>query len=148
MTPPPMAVSRRSKTPSPPGAGTRSTRHSSSTPRWVFNKEQMFAATNVSVLVNQFSDNIYGISLDGSVAFGPTEVFNTRNGTTLTNLSFSTTVQTLSGDQTRLFRYNASTTSVVIYDMASIAPGKRAEPRAYAGRWLGRQPALNELVLD
>jgi len=46
--------------------------------RWVFNKEQMFSATNVSVLVNQFSDNIYGISLDGSVAFGPTEVFNTR----------------------------------------------------------------------
>ena len=64
--------------------------------RWVFNKEQMFAATNVSVLVNQFSDNIYGISLDGSVAFGPTEVFNTRNGTTLTNLSFSTTLQILS----------------------------------------------------
>lgn len=39
--------------------------------RWVFNKEQMFAATNVSVLLNQFSDNIYGISLDGSIAFWP-----------------------------------------------------------------------------
>jgi alpha-tubulin suppressor-like RCC1 family protein len=90
--------------------------------RWVFNKEQMFAATNVSVLLNQFSDNIYGISLDGTVAFGPTEVFNTQNGATLTNLSFSTTVQTLSGDQKKLFRYNASTTSLVIYDMAGIAP--------------------------
>jgi Regulator of chromosome condensation (RCC1) repeat/Immunoglobulin domain/Immunoglobulin I-set domain len=89
--------------------------------RWVFNKQQMFAATNVSVLINQFSDNIYGISLDGSVAFGPTEVFNTRNGNTITNLSFSTTVQSLSGDQAKLFRYNASSTSVVIYDMATIA---------------------------
>jgi hypothetical protein len=89
--------------------------------RWVFNKQQMFAATNVSVLLNQFSDNIYGISLDGSIAFGPTEVFNTQTGATLTNLPFSTTVQTLSGDQKKLFRYNTSTTSLVIYDMAGIA---------------------------
>jgi hypothetical protein len=90
--------------------------------RWVFNKQQMFAATNVSVLLNQFSDNLYAISLDGTIAFGPTEVFNTQNGITLTNLPFSTTVQTLSGDQKKLFRYNSSITSVVIYDMASIAP--------------------------
>lgn len=89
--------------------------------RWVFNKQQMFAATNVSVLVNQFANNIYGISLDGSLAFGPTEVFNTVNGNTLTNLSFSTTVMSLSGDQKTLFRYNADTASVVIYDMATIA---------------------------
>lgn len=89
--------------------------------RWVFNKQQMFAATNVSVLVNQFANNIYGISLDGSLAFGPTEVFNTVNGNTLTNLSFSTTVMTLSGDQKKLFRYNTSTASIVIYDMATIA---------------------------
>ncbi|HTL71833.1 MAG TPA: hypothetical protein VL863_00925, partial [bacterium] len=54
--------------------------------RWVFNKQQMFAATNVSVLLNQFANNIYGISLDGSIAFGPTEVFNTANGSTITNL--------------------------------------------------------------
>ncbi|MGO8837123.1 MAG: immunoglobulin domain-containing protein [Limisphaerales bacterium] len=89
--------------------------------RWVFNKEQMFASTNVSVLLNQFSDNIYGISLDGTIAFGPTEVFNTQTAATLTNLPFSTTVQTLSGDQKKLFRYNSAITSVVIYDMASIA---------------------------
>jgi len=89
--------------------------------RWVFNKQQMFAATNVSVLLNQFANNIYGVSLDGTIAFGPTEVFNTQTGATLTNLPFATTVQTLSGDQKKLFRYNTSTTSVVIYDMAGIA---------------------------
>jgi len=89
--------------------------------RWVFNKQQMFLATNVTVLVNQFTDNIYGISLDGSIAFGPTEVFNTVNGNTITNLPFATTVQTLSGDQKKLFRYQGSTTSIVIYDMAAIA---------------------------
>src|SRR6185437_6964915 len=89
--------------------------------RWVFNKQQMFAATNVSVLLNQFADNIYGVSLDRSVAFGPTQVFNTQNGTTFTNLPFSTTVQTLSGNQKKLFRYNSSTTNIVIYDMAGIA---------------------------
>ena len=89
--------------------------------RWVFNKLQKVSATNVTVLLTQFTDNIYGISLDGSVAFGPTEVFNAQTGITITNLPFSTTVQTLSGDQKKLFRYNPATTSVVIYDMASIA---------------------------
>ena len=88
----------------------------------VFNKVQMVAATNVTVLLAQFSDNIYAISLDGSVAFGPTEVYNTLNGTILTNLPFSATVQSLSGDQTKLFRYNASATNLVIYDMSTIAP--------------------------
>jgi hypothetical protein len=88
--------------------------------RLVFNKLQMVSATNVTVLLNQFSENIYAISLDGSVAFGPTKVFNTMTGTVLTNLPFSTTVQTLSGDQKKLFRYNTSTASVVIYDMAAI----------------------------
>jgi len=90
--------------------------------RWVFNKVQKVAATNTAVLLTQFTDNIYAISLDGSVAFGPTEVFNAQTGITITNFPFSATVQTLSGDQTRLFRYNPTTASVVIYNMANIAP--------------------------
>jgi hypothetical protein len=89
--------------------------------RWVFNKLQMVSATNVSVLLTEFSDYIYAISLDGSIAFGPTEVFNTQNGTILTNLPFSATIQALSGDQTKLFRYNASTSDLVIYAMSTIA---------------------------
>jgi DNA-binding beta-propeller fold protein YncE len=89
--------------------------------RWVFNKLQKVAATNVTVLLAQFTDNIYGISLDGSVAFGPNEVFNAQTGLVITNLPFSTTVETLSGDQKMLFRYNSASTSLVIYDMASIA---------------------------
>jgi alpha-tubulin suppressor-like RCC1 family protein len=89
--------------------------------RWVFNKEQMFSATNVSVLLAQYTDNIYAISLDGSIVFGPNEVFNAQTGILITNLPFATTVQTLSGDQKKLFRYNSATTNIVIYDMASIA---------------------------
>ena len=89
--------------------------------RWVFNKEQMFEATNVSVLLNQFSDNIYGISLDGSIAFGPTEVFNTQTTATLATFPFSSTVLTLSGDQKYLFRYNGNATNVVVYDMDTLA---------------------------
>ena len=89
--------------------------------RWVFNKVQMVSATNVSVLITQFSDNIYAISLDGSVAFGPNEVYNAQTGIVITNLPFSTTVQTLSGDQKKLFRYNSANTNIVIYDMAGIA---------------------------
>ena len=89
--------------------------------RWVFNKKQMVSATNVTVVLNQFSDNIYAISLDGSVAFGPKEVYNTQTGLLLTNLPFSTTVQTLSGDQKKLFRYNSAATNLVVYAMAGIA---------------------------
>jgi hypothetical protein len=89
--------------------------------RWVFNKLQKVAATNVAVLLTSFTDNIYGISLDGTVAFGPTQVFNAQSGIVITNLPFSTTVQTLSGDQKRLFRYNPTTASLVIYDMSTIA---------------------------
>ena len=59
--------------------------------------------------------------LDGSVAFGPTKVFNAQTGISITNLPFSATVQSLSGDQKKLFRYNSSTASIVIYDMTSIA---------------------------
>jgi len=89
--------------------------------RWVFNKVQKVSATNVTVLLSQFSDNIYAISLDGSVAFGPNEVYNAQTGIVITNLPFSTTVQALSGDQQKLFRYNSAAASLVIYDMASIA---------------------------
>ena len=96
--------------------------------RWVFNKQQMFAATNLTILLNQFPDNIYAISLDGSVAFGPTEVFATQTGTTLTNLPFATTVQCLSGDQTKLFRYDPARTNIVVYDMAAIAPVNGPSP--------------------
>ena len=88
----------------------------------VFNKAQMVSASNVSDLLTQFSDNIYAISADGSLAFGPTEVFATTNGSQLTNFPFSSTVQVLSGDQSRLFRYQSNTSSLLIYDMTTVAP--------------------------
>jgi len=90
--------------------------------RWVFNKVQKVSATNVTVLLTQFADNIYAISFDGTLAFGPTQVYNSQNGMALTNLSFATTVQTLSGDQKKLFRYRTSTSDLFVYDMSSIAP--------------------------
>ncbi len=88
----------------------------------VFNKVQMVSSTNVAVLLAQFAENIYAISFDGSLAFGPTKVFNAQNGLLLTNFSLSTTVQCLSGDQRRLFRYRASTSDLFIHDMAAVAP--------------------------
>ncbi len=96
--------------------------------RWVFNKQQMFAATNVSGLLNQFSDCIYAVSLDGSLAFGPTEIFNTQTSAIITNFPFSSTIQTLSGDQQRLFRwsYGVTGTNLMIFDMASTASVSRA----------------------
>lgn len=90
--------------------------------RWVFNKQQMFSATNLAVCLNEFPENLYAISLDGSIAFGPTGVFHTSNGLPLTNFPFTATVQTLSGDQKRLFRYHAAEASVVIYDTSILGP--------------------------
>lgn len=108
----------------------------------VFNKQQMFVATNVSVLLTQFSENIYAISFDGSLALGPTTVFNAQNGSMLTNFSFSTTIQSLSGDQTRLFRYRKETSELFIYDMASVAPVTSPEiiPIPANGAILGQAP--------
>ncbi len=88
----------------------------------VFNKVQMVSASNVSQLLTQFSDHIYAISADGSLAFGPTEVFATTDGSQLTNFPFSSSVQVLSGDQSRLFRYQSNPSSLLIYDMSSVAP--------------------------
>jgi uncharacterized delta-60 repeat protein len=89
--------------------------------RWVFAKQAMLIATNVAASVSQFTNNIYAISLDGSVAFSPTEVLQTQTGNVITNLPFPSTVQTLSGDQSRLFRYDAAGTNIVIYNMSGIA---------------------------
>jgi hypothetical protein len=111
--------------------------------RWVFNKQQMFAATNVSVLQSQFTENIYAISFDGSLAFGPTQVFNTLNGFMLTNFDLSTTVQCLSGDQQRLFRYRTSTSDLFVHDMAAVAPvnGPTVIPTPADGSVVGLAPA-------
>jgi hypothetical protein len=88
----------------------------------VFNKAQLFTAANVSVLLQEFTENIYAISFDGSLAVGTTKVFNSANGIAFTNFAFSSTVETLSGDQKKLFRYNSSGSQLVVYDMAAIAP--------------------------
>ena len=110
--------------------------------RWVFNKQQMFVATNVSILLTSFTENIYAISYDGSLAFGPTTVFNTQNGIAVTNFNFSTTVQALSGDQKKFFRYNTATTNLLVYDMAGIAPvsGPTLVPTPADGSVVGLPP--------
>jgi len=86
----------------------------------VFNKQQVVSATNVSVLLTQFAENVYAISYDGSLAFGPTKVFNAYSGALMTNFSFSSTVQAVSGDQKQLFRWNASATNLVVFDMGPL----------------------------
>ncbi|GEM_PF-1833914 len=110
--------------------------------RWVFNKVQKVSATNVTILLAQFADNIFAIALDGSVAFGPNQVFNAQTGMLITNLPFSTTVQTLSGDQKKLFRYRTSTSDLFVYDMSSIAPvnGPAIVPTPADGAVVGLPP--------
>lgn len=107
-----------------------------------FNKQQMFVATNVSVLLTEFTENIYAISFDGSLAFGPTKVFNSQNGIALTNFSLSTTVQCLSGDQRRLFRYRPDTSDLFVHDMAGVAPvnGPTIVPTPPDGAVVGSAP--------
>jgi len=109
----------------------------------IFNKVQMVSATNVSVLLSQFTENIYAISFDGSLAFGPTKVFNAQNGVMLTNFSISTTVQCLSGDQQQLFRYRASTSDLFVHDMAAVAPvtGPAIIPTPEDGAVVGLAPS-------
>lgn len=95
--------------------------------RWVFNKQQMFDARDLSVVVNQFRENLYAVSLDGSVAFGSTRVFNTQTTREITNLVVESSVQVLSADQKRLFRW-APGSGLVIHDMAAIASVAGPDP--------------------
>jgi hypothetical protein len=86
----------------------------------VFNKQQAFVATNVNVLVQEFPENIYAITRDGSIAFGSSRVFLSATALQLITLDFSSTVQSLSGNQQSLFRYRASPSELVIYQLADI----------------------------
>lgn len=95
--------------------------------RWVFNKQQMFDTRDLSLVVNQFRENLYAVSLDGSVAFGSTRVFNTQTAREITNLVVESSVQVLSTDQKRLFRW-APGSGLVVHDMASIAPVAGPDP--------------------
>lgn len=103
--------------------------------RWLFNKKQMFLATNLSVLISQFAETIYAISVDGTIAVGDTGVFSSSTGNMITNLSFYATVETLTGDQKKLFRFQASSATLVIYDMSTIASvsGVNPVPLPYDG---------------
>ena len=89
----------------------------------------MVSASNVTVIYStQFGDNIYAISADGSLAFGPTEVFAGAQRQPAHQFSIlrQATSQVLSGDQSRLFRYQSNTSSLLIYDMTTVAPDERA----------------------
>jgi len=110
--------------------------------RWVFNKQQMFDARDVSVVVNQFTENVYAVSLDGSVAFGSTRVFNTGNAVEIANLGTESSVQVLSTDQRRLFRW-ASGRGLMVHDMLEIASvaGPDPVPVPADGALLGASPA-------
>ena len=88
----------------------------------LFNKAQMFAATNVSILLNQFSENIYAISSNGAIAFGPTNVFNAVNNSVLSIFNSASTVQTLSPDQQQLLRYLPESSQIEVYDIAAVVP--------------------------
>ncbi|MGA2867150.1 MAG: immunoglobulin domain-containing protein [Verrucomicrobiota bacterium] len=96
----------------------------------LFNKGYMLAAANVSLVLASFTENIYAISADGSLAFGPTAVFKTQDGTLLTNLPFASTVQTVSGNQQKLFRYNSGDGTLAVYDLGSViaAPDPASNP--------------------
>jgi alpha-tubulin suppressor-like RCC1 family protein len=84
----------------------------------VFNKQQVFAATNVSILIREFGENIYGISRGGELAFGNSRVYSTWTGMQLTNLPIASTVQTVSSDNLNLFLYHVSPSEVVIQPLA------------------------------
>ena len=86
----------------------------------VFNKHQMFSATKVGIAQVRYEENIYLISLDGDVAFGSTKVFDTPTAETLYTFPWASVVQALSGDQRKLFRYQAVSGDLFIYDMADI----------------------------
>jgi len=80
----------------------------------IFNKRQVLLATNVSVRIGQFSDNIYSISRRGDLAFGELTVFSSATGAAITNLPFSSRIQAVSMDDRNLFLYRSSSNALVL----------------------------------
>lgn len=86
----------------------------------LFNKQQLFVATNVSQLVQEFPEDIYAITPDGSIVFGNTGVFVSATGMQIKTLGLSSTVQAVAGNQQVLFRYNSLTSELALYALADI----------------------------
>ena len=86
----------------------------------LFNKQQMFAATNLSLLYREFAENVYAISARGDWAFGSTKVYNSWTGFELTNLAFASSVQAVTATDRHLFRYRTSPSELVIHSLSSL----------------------------
>ena len=111
----------------------------------VFNKSYMLAATNVAVTLGSFGDIIYAIPTNGAIAFGSTGIYKSQGGTLLTNLPFASSVQTLSGDQQKLFRYNAGDGTLVVYDMNSVVASPAAVTNPIPANGTAINPPLQQI---
>lgn len=83
----------------------------------VFNKQQMFSAANVSILLKQFAQNIYAIAGSGEGAFGSNAVFNAATGSQITNLPISTVVQAVTADDRNLFLYRTAPSQIIVHPL-------------------------------
>jgi sugar lactone lactonase YvrE len=86
----------------------------------LFNKQQVFVATNIASLIREFSENIYSINRRGDWAFGTTKVFSTATGEAVTNLPFSTSVHTVAPNDQNIFLYRRSPSEVVVYPISRL----------------------------
>jgi hypothetical protein len=86
----------------------------------LFNKQQMFLATNIAVLLREFPENIYSISRRGDLAFGNSKVFSAWSGEQLASLPFSSTVQTVTAEDQVLACYHSQPSELVLVPFSTL----------------------------
>jgi len=79
----------------------------------IFVKRQLVSASSLTNLLASFAEDIYAITSQGDLAFGPTQVFDGRTGQSIYHLPVTTTVKAVSGDDDKLFMFDPATGQLV-----------------------------------
>jgi len=72
--------------------------------------------------LGSLGSEIHATTLYGDLAFGEDEVFDARTGAAVYTLPVSSTVMSVSGDQTKAFVFDGSQGRIVVVPMSDIAP--------------------------
>jgi len=90
----------------------------------VFCKHHAFAADDVRERLATFAEDIYAISPSGDVAFGHNGVFSALNEAEIARFAATSTVQTVSSDGARLFRYLDGPNRIEVHTVRLLVGGE------------------------
>jgi hypothetical protein len=108
----------------------------------LFVKQYAVDARNLSRIIRDYPEWIFGASADGSVVSGTTRLFDVETGAVLATWAAASSVQAFSGDQRSLFRWVPGT-GLMVHDLQPIIAltGPEPTPIPADGNLLPHSPA-------